>query len=208
MSNTLAGYGISNAYNKTEVDNLLSVKVSQSNTLAGYGITDGVTKKELLTISATTASLPETIEKPISLVTIAAGDGMKDHSGFTYIRTTQYGGSIQYSQLAVPYSTASAPKLYGRHCYQGTETAWGRFDGADWNAAASETGYIYNKPTTLAGFGITDWVAKAYSGTGNIIADAIGNGVHSYGAGATDAATWLDGSSIGAQKMLQYGSAA
>ena len=205
---TLDGYGIANAYTKTETDNLLKNKANTSNTLAGYGIADGATKKELLTISSITGSLALSIDRPISLVNITSSDGMKDHNGYAYIRTTQFNESTQYTQTAMPYANALAPKMYGRHCYQSDVTPWGRFDGADWNAAATETGHIYNKPNTLSGFGINDWVVKSYTGAENVIADAAGNGMHSYGAGAKDSATWSDGTVIGPQKMLQYGTSA
>ena len=45
-STTLSGYGITNAYSKTEVDRLLDTKANESTTLAGYGITDAYTKTE------------------------------------------------------------------------------------------------------------------------------------------------------------------
>lgn len=45
-TNTLAGYGIINAYTKTEMLNLLANKADKSTTLAGYGITDAYTKTE------------------------------------------------------------------------------------------------------------------------------------------------------------------
>ena len=205
---TLSGYGITDAYTISQADALLNAKAAKATTLAGYGITDGATKKELLTIPSTTATLPETIAQPLSLVTIAASDGMKNHSGFTYIQTIQYGSNAQWTQLASPYTSTAAPKLYGRHSYQGTDSPWGRFDGGDWNAGPADTGYIDNKPTTLLGYGITDWVAKSYSGGTNVSADAVGNGVHSYGAGATDAPAWADGNTIGANKIIQFGTAA
>ena len=41
-TNTLAGYGIINAYTKTEMLNLLASKADKSTTLAGYGITDAL----------------------------------------------------------------------------------------------------------------------------------------------------------------------
>lgn len=46
-TNTLAGYGIINAYTKTEMLNLLASKADKSTTLAGYGITDACTKEDL-----------------------------------------------------------------------------------------------------------------------------------------------------------------
>jgi hypothetical protein len=45
-TNTLAGYGIINAYTKTEMLNLLANKADKSTTLAGYGISDAYTKTE------------------------------------------------------------------------------------------------------------------------------------------------------------------
>lgn len=43
---TLAGYGIANAYTKSEVDSLLTGKANTATTLAGYGITNAYTKTE------------------------------------------------------------------------------------------------------------------------------------------------------------------
>ena len=46
-TSTLAGYGIVNAYTKTEMLNLLAKKADKSTTLAGYGITDAYTREEV-----------------------------------------------------------------------------------------------------------------------------------------------------------------
>ena len=46
-TSTLAGYGIINAYTKTEMLNLLAKKADKSTTLAGYGITDAYTREEV-----------------------------------------------------------------------------------------------------------------------------------------------------------------
>lgn len=46
-ANTLTGYGITDAYTKSEVDTEVAKKADKSDTLAGYGITDAVTKSEL-----------------------------------------------------------------------------------------------------------------------------------------------------------------
>lgn len=43
---TLAGYGITDAYKKTEVDTKVNTKADKSTTLAGYGITNAYTKTE------------------------------------------------------------------------------------------------------------------------------------------------------------------
>lgn len=44
---TLSGYGITNAYTKTEVDSALSGKAANATTLAGYGIADAYTKTQV-----------------------------------------------------------------------------------------------------------------------------------------------------------------
>ena len=45
-STTLSGYGITDAYTKTEVDTIANGKANTSTTLAGYGITNAYTKTE------------------------------------------------------------------------------------------------------------------------------------------------------------------
>ena len=44
---TLAGYGIGDAYTKTEIDELLAPKANAATSLEGYGITDAYTKDEV-----------------------------------------------------------------------------------------------------------------------------------------------------------------
>lgn len=46
-STTLAGYGITNAYTKSEVDTALGKKANSATTLEGYGITDAYTETEV-----------------------------------------------------------------------------------------------------------------------------------------------------------------
>lgn len=46
-TNTLAGYGIINAYTKTEMLNLLASKADKATTLDGYGISDAYTKEDV-----------------------------------------------------------------------------------------------------------------------------------------------------------------
>ena len=61
-STTLSGYGITDAYTKTEVDNALSGKADTATTLSGYGITDAYTKTETdNAITAATSGLQETL---------------------------------------------------------------------------------------------------------------------------------------------------
>jgi phage-related tail fiber protein len=45
-STTLSGYGITNAYTKTETDTKVGAKADKATSLSGYGITDAYTKTE------------------------------------------------------------------------------------------------------------------------------------------------------------------
>ena len=44
---TLSGYGITDAYTESEIDNMLSSKADKATTLAGYDITDAYTKTQI-----------------------------------------------------------------------------------------------------------------------------------------------------------------
>ena len=60
-ANSLSGYGIKNAYNKTEVDYALAHKADKSTTLSGYGITNAYTKTEVdnaLSSKADSSAIP------------------------------------------------------------------------------------------------------------------------------------------------------
>lgn len=91
---TLAGYGITNAYTKTEVDTALSGKVSPATTLAGYGITDAYTKTETDTEIATA------VADKADAATTLAGYGITDAytkteiTGFGYQNATQVNTAI------------------------------------------------------------------------------------------------------------------
>lgn len=54
---TLADYGITDAYTKTEVNNLLDGKADKATSLAGYGIDDAYTKTEIDTMIGDIESL-------------------------------------------------------------------------------------------------------------------------------------------------------
>lgn len=58
---TLSGYGITDAYTKTEVDSKLSGKASNANSLSGYGIEDAYTKTQVDTELAKKAPKATTV---------------------------------------------------------------------------------------------------------------------------------------------------
>lgn len=49
VADTLAGYGITDAYTKSDVDSKLATKANTANTISGYGIVDAYTKEEVNT---------------------------------------------------------------------------------------------------------------------------------------------------------------
>ena len=55
---TLSGYGITDAYTKTEVDTKVNAKATKATTLSGYGITDAYTKSQV--DSAVATAVPKT----------------------------------------------------------------------------------------------------------------------------------------------------
>ena len=91
---TLAGYGITNAYTKTEVDNALSGKVSPATTLAGYGITDAYT------MTQTDTEIATAVADKADAATTLAGYGITDAytkseiTGFGYQNATQVNTAI------------------------------------------------------------------------------------------------------------------
>ena len=232
----ISEYGITDAYTKTEINplNITDASVNEvttkghthfisnsgvgtrglvalSNTVGTDNSTEAPTMgrftADTFKIPSTSATLDDASLKPLSLYSFTAADGVAGFTGFGYLKSTAYGSNAQITQTLVPYASASNPRMWLRHKYADSWTAWGRIDGADFNAGIGDTGYIANKPTTLSGWGIVDWVLQAYSGGTNIIANAVGQGVHSYGGGGADAPTWIGGTTVGASKVLQVGAA-
>ncbi|MBA1195532.1 hypothetical protein G7011_00190 [Pseudomonas plecoglossicida] len=72
---TLGGYGINDAYTKTEVANLLSGKANSATTLGGYGINDAYTKTEVANLLSSKANSATTL----------AGYGITDAQAFAQI---------------------------------------------------------------------------------------------------------------------------
>ena len=113
---TLAGYGITNAYTKTEVDSALSNKADKATTLSGYGITNAYTKTEVDTalsakqdtidsshkLSADLVDDTSTTNKFVTASDISTWNGKQDaltqsqldavNSGITSAKVTQYDG--------------------------------------------------------------------------------------------------------------------
>ena len=76
---TLSGYGITDAYTKSEVDTALSGKADTATTLSGYGITDAYTKTEVDTALAGKANTANTYTKTeVDNAITAATSGLQE----------------------------------------------------------------------------------------------------------------------------------
>lgn len=63
---TLSGYGIADAYTKTEVDTAVGKKADASTTLAGYGITDAYAKSEVYTKTEADSAIDAKIKTAVA----------------------------------------------------------------------------------------------------------------------------------------------
>lgn len=112
---TISGYGITDAYTKSQVDALVNFSWSQitgkPTTISGYGITDAYIKSEV------------------------------------YNKTETYSNAEVYSKTET-YNKTEVDALVGSGGGGGGSVAWGT---------------ITNKPTTIAGYGITDAVKRGAS---------------------------------------------
>lgn len=171
---TLAGYGITDAYTKTNVDTKLSAKANTATTLSGYGITDAYTKANIDTLlagrekteyhSATWADCDEyTNADTIYRLYI-------DGSYHVLICTSPTGCQYRFTRFGVIY----------RRTYNTTTSSWRDWVEIGSISAAEVQGMIdtnlanyytkteadtllggkANSATSLSGYGITDAYTK------------------------------------------------
>ena len=145
---TLAGYGIGDAYTKTETNNTFATKASVSNkadkatTLAGYGIADAYTKTEADSTFLTQASISNKADKATTL----AGYGIMD------AYTKEETNSTITTAVAKKADRATTLAGYGiTDAYTQAQTN---------NAISAAVAGKADAATTLAGYGITDAYTK------------------------------------------------
>lgn len=91
-ANTLAGYGITDAYTKAETDGKLAGKADKTSSLSGYGITDAYTKTE------TDGKLTGKADKATTL----AGYGITDGATTTQVIAAAPPGEVAYFAMSTP----------------------------------------------------------------------------------------------------------
>ena len=129
---TLSGYGITDAYTKTEVDTKVNAKATKATTLSGYGITNAYTKSEIDNALA---------DYVLNDAPISAGRAKYELTSEGINIFVEPNGQDQFSML----------KITPQNIYWGNSrlaTLW------DVNLKA-------DKATTLAGYGITDTYTKS-----------------------------------------------
>lgn len=179
---TLSGFGIVDAYTKTEVDTLvLQVSNKLDDFLTGTDTDDIINKwKELEAFLAgytETQTLADLLSiKANSSITITAGTGLTGGGDLTQNRTI----SLATSGVTTGTYTKVTVDTYGRVTSGGTLTTTDIPD-LDWSKITT------GKPTTLEGYGITDGVNNiVLNGDGNAITGAsINNHILTLTKGAT-----------------------
>lgn len=114
-STTLGGYGITDAFTKTEVTNSLASKADKATTLGGYGIADAFTKTEV------TNSLSGKADKATTLGGYGITDAYtrSEANGLYNGKLSLTGGALS-GDLTLTNASATSPKI--------------RFNNTSWNA--------------------------------------------------------------------------
>ena len=153
---TLTGYGITDAYTKTETDTAIGKKADKATTLTGYGITDAYTKTETDTA----------IGKKADKATTLAGYGIAD--AYTKTETdTAVGKKADKATTLTGYGIADAytktetDTAIGKKADKATTlTGYGIADAYTKTETDTAIGKKADKATTLTGYGITDAYTK------------------------------------------------
>ena len=153
---TLTGYGITDAYTKTETDTAVGKKADKATTLTGYGIADAYTKTETDTA----------IGKKADKATTLTGYGIAD--AYTKTETdTAVGKKADKATTLTGYGIADAytktetdTAIVKKADKATTLTGYGIADAYTKTETDTAIGKKADKATTLTGYGITDAYTK------------------------------------------------
>ncbi|MHB2082152.1 hypothetical protein [Pseudomonas asiatica] len=166
---TLGGYGIADAYTQVQVNSLLAAKADKATTLAGYGISDAYTQGQANTLLAAKAPLASPALTGIPTApTAAAGTNTWQVANTAFVQNAL--------AALVDSSPAALDTLKELAAAIGNDP---NFATTMLNALADKA----SKATTLAGYGITDgfganWSASDYNALSV-------SGMYQLGSGAT-----------------------
>ena len=176
IASTLAGYGITDAYTKTQVDTGLATKANIASTLDGYGISDAYTKIEVDTGLATKANIATTLDGygiSDAYTKTQVDNALSDKATFNYVDTGLatkaniastlggYGITDAYTKIEVDAGLATKANIASTLAGYGITDAYTKTQ-VD-NAFTDTVNYVdtglatkANIASTLGGYGITD----------------------------------------------------
>ncbi|MGR2678738.1 tail fiber protein [Chromobacterium haemolyticum] len=141
------------AVNLGQLNSALSSKAGIATTLAGYGITDALPLKN--SVGITTQDW-NTLTSP-GIYDVQNGSGANMPSAYRY-GVLLVANAFEFNAIGQLYMANSGEVWYRGGWAKSGWSSWKRLDANAW-------GDITNKPTTLAGFGITDAAALTGSAT-------------------------------------------
>ena len=153
---TLTGYGITDAYTKTETDTAVGKKADKATTLTGYGIADAYTKTE------TDTAVGKKADKATTLTGYGIADAYTKTETDTAIgKKADKATTLTGYGIADAYTKTETDTAIGKKADKATTlTGYGIADAYTKTETDTAIGKKADKATTLTGYGITDAYTK------------------------------------------------
>ncbi len=153
---TLTGYGIADAYTKTETDTAIGKKADKATTLTGYGIADAYTKTE------TDTAIGKKADKATTLTGYGIADAYTKTETDTAIgKKADKATTLTGYGIADAYTKTETDTAIGKKADKATTlTGYGIADAYTKTETDTAIGKKADKATTLTGYGITDAYTK------------------------------------------------
>ena len=158
---TLTGYGITDAYTKTETDTAIGKKADKATTLTGYGIADAYTKTE------TDTAVGKKADKATTLTGYGIADAYTKTETDTAIgKKADKATTLTGYGIADAYTKTETDTAIGKKADKATTlTGYGITDAYTKTETDTAIGKKADKATTLTGYGITDAYTKTETDT-------------------------------------------
>ena len=156
VATTLTGYGITDAYTKTETDTAIGKKADKATTLTGYGIADAYTKTE------TDTAIGKKADKATTLTGYGIADAYTKTETDTAIgKKADKATTLTGYGIADAYTKTETDTAIGKKADKATTlTGYGIADAYTKTETDTAIGKKADKATTLKGYGITDAYTK------------------------------------------------
>ena len=158
---TLTGYGITDAYTKTETDTAIGKKADKATTLTGYGIADAYTKTE------TDTAVGKKADKATTLTGYGIADAYTKTETDTAIgKKADKATTLTGYGIADAYTKTETDTAIGKKADKATTlTGYGITDAYTKTETDTAIGKKADKATTLTGYGIADAYTKTETDT-------------------------------------------